>query len=107
MMAPSQVPLHNCQTAVRAGEMLGNLLNVVPELSAFANLHLEVAFNKDSSRVGPAQWQQLAKLLHRNRSSSTAQHLSSVGLEEVCDGTLVGQTDAPKPYNVGTRTVRL
>ena len=47
--------------------MLGNLLNVVPELSAFANLHLEVAFNKDSSRVGPAQWQQLAKLLHRNR----------------------------------------
>ena len=55
---------------MHAGEMLGNLLNVVPELSAFANLHLEVAFNKDSSRVGPAQWQQLAKLLHRNRSAT-------------------------------------
>ena len=63
--------LYKGQTAVCAGEMLGNLLNVVPELSAFANLHLEVAFNKDSSRVGPAQWQQLAKLLHRNRSAMT------------------------------------
>ena len=47
--------------------MLSDLLNVVPELNAFANLHLKVAFNKDSSRVGPKEWIALAKLLHRNR----------------------------------------
>ena len=47
--------------------MLNNLLNVVPELNEFANLHLKVAFNKDSSRVGPREWVELAKLLHRNR----------------------------------------
>lgn len=47
--------------------MLNNLLNVVPELNEFANLHLKVAFNKDSSRVGPKEWVDLAKLLHQNR----------------------------------------
>lgn len=47
--------------------MLNNLLNVVPELNEFANLHLKVAFNKDSSRVGPKEWVELAKLLHQNR----------------------------------------
>eukprot|EP00891_Asterochloris_glomerata_P003765 jgi/Astpho2/3765/Aster-04942 len=62
----------NFKGTLKPGEMLGNLLNVVPELSAFANLHLEVAFNKDSSRVGPVQWQQLAKLLHRNRQKYDA-----------------------------------
>ena len=89
-------PFFKFQTGVRAGEMLGNLLNVVPELSAFANLHLEVAFNKDSSRVGPVQWQQLAQLLHRNRSSSSAQHLSSMGLEinNYCVGTLAAVCQA-------------
>ena len=50
-----------------AGDMLNNLLNVVPELNEFANLHLKVAFNKDSSRVGPREWVELAKLLHRSR----------------------------------------
>ena len=50
-----------------AGDMLNNLLNVVPELNEFANLHLKVAFNKDSSRVGPKEWVDLAKLLHRSR----------------------------------------
>ena len=48
--------------------MLNNLLNVVPELNEFANLHLKVAFNKDSSRVGPREWVELAKLLHRSRA---------------------------------------
>ncbi len=47
--------------------MLNNLLNVVPELNEFANLHLKVAYNKDSSRVGPKEWVELAKLLHNNR----------------------------------------
>ncbi|KAL0051691.1 hypothetical protein WJX82_000327 [Trebouxia sp. C0006] len=49
------------------GDMLNNLLNVVPELNEFANLHLKVAYNKDSSRVGPKEWVELAKLLHNNR----------------------------------------
>lgn len=42
-------------------------LQVVPELSAIANLDLKVAFNLDSSRVGPPQWIELAKLLDANR----------------------------------------
>ena len=50
-----------------AGDMLNNLLNVVPELNEFANLHLKVAYNKDSSRVGPKEWVEVAKLLHNNR----------------------------------------
>ena len=52
--------------------MLNNLLNVVPELNKFANLHLKVAFNKDSSRVGPREWVQLAKLLPQNRKEHDA-----------------------------------
>ena len=55
-----------------AGDMLNNLLNVVPELNEFANLHLKVAFNKDSSRVGPKEWVDLAKLLHPNRKQYDA-----------------------------------
>ena len=47
--------------------MLNSLTTVVPELNEFANLHLKVAFNKDSSRVGPKEWVELAKLLHHNR----------------------------------------
>lgn len=50
-----------------AGDMLNNLTSVVPELNEFANLQLKVAFNKDSSRVGPKEWAELAKLLHNNR----------------------------------------
>jgi hypothetical protein len=30
-------------------------------------LLLQVVFNKDSSRVGPKEWVQLAKLLHKSR----------------------------------------
>ena len=55
-----------------AGDMLNNLLNVVPELNEFANLHLKVAFNKDSSRVGPKEWVELAKLLHNSRKQYDA-----------------------------------
>ncbi|KAL3140699.1 hypothetical protein ABBQ32_005255 [Trebouxia sp. C0010 RCD-2024] len=54
------------------GDMLNDLLNVVPELNEFANLHLKVAFNKDSSRVGPKEWVELAKLLHQNRKEHDA-----------------------------------
>lgn len=54
------------------GDMLNDLLNVVPELNEFANLHLKVAFNKDSSRVGPREWVQLARLLHQNRKDHDA-----------------------------------
>ena len=52
--------------------MLSNLTNVVPELATFANLHLEVAFNKDSCRVGPPEWTRLARLLHSNRAKYDA-----------------------------------
>jgi len=52
---------------LRAGSMLENLLSVVPELKAFANLDLKVVFNMDSSRVGPTQWVQLAKILHAKK----------------------------------------
>lgn len=48
--------------------MLANLTSVVPELSAFANLQLQVAFNRDSCRVGPDDWARLARLLHHNRA---------------------------------------
>lgn len=53
--------------AFLAGDMLNNLTAVVPELNEFANLQLKVAFNKDSSRVGPKEWTELAQLLHNNR----------------------------------------
>ena len=52
--------------------MLNNLTTVVPELNEFANLHLKVAFNKDSSRVGPKEWVALARLLHNNRKDYDA-----------------------------------
>ena len=47
--------------------MLDQLLFAVPELRAFANLKLEIPFNLDSSRVGPAEWVKLARLIHDNR----------------------------------------
>ena len=47
--------------------MQGNLLSVVPELKTFAQLELKVAFNLDSSNVGPREWIQLAKILDRSR----------------------------------------
>ena len=64
-LLPPSTPSHGRQ--ILAGDMLNNLLNVVPELNEFANLHLKVAFNKDSSRVGPKEWGELALLLHHNR----------------------------------------
>lgn len=51
-----------------AGDMLHALTSVVPELAAFANLQLQVAFNKDSCRVGPPEWERLARILHSNRT---------------------------------------
>lgn len=54
------------------GAMLNNLLSAVPELRAFANLRLEIPFNLDSARVGPAEWVKLAKILHRSRDDYDA-----------------------------------
>lgn len=45
--------------ALKPGSMLGNLINVVPELKSFASMHLKVAFNLDSSNVGPKHWVQV------------------------------------------------
>ncbi|CAG9467813.1 unnamed protein product [Pedinophyceae sp. YPF-701] len=53
--------------SLQPGNMLMNIKAVVPELAAFANLDLKVAFNRDSCRVGPKEWLQLATLLHKNR----------------------------------------
>ncbi|CAL5222569.1 g4953 [Coccomyxa viridis] len=58
--------------ALRPGTMLDQLLFAVPELRAFANLKLEIPFNVDSSRVGPAEWVKLARLIHDNRDSYDA-----------------------------------
>ncbi|GMH34131.1 hypothetical protein BSKO_01965 [Bryopsis sp. KO-2023] len=57
---------------LKPGDMLSNLLNIVPELSAFANIELNVVFNKDSTRVGPSDWIAIAKLLHANRQKYDA-----------------------------------
>ncbi|GAX86245.1 hypothetical protein CEUSTIGMA_g13657.t1, partial [Chlamydomonas eustigma] len=52
---------------LKPGSMLGNLLQVVPELSKLANLDLQVVFNKDSCNVGPAEWIRIAHILDANR----------------------------------------
>ena len=55
-----------------AGTMLDQLLFAVPELRAFANLKLDIPFNLDSSRIGPAEWVKLARLMHHNRDDYDA-----------------------------------
>ncbi|GLC35534.1 hypothetical protein PLESTB_000197200 [Pleodorina starrii] len=52
---------------LRPGEMLSSLLTMVPELEKFANVDLQVLFNKDSSRVGPSDWITIARALDSNR----------------------------------------
>lgn len=59
-------------SGLRPGALLQNVLTVVPEVNAFANLELRVVYNKDSSNVGPAEWKQLAKLLHKERDNYDA-----------------------------------
>lgn len=70
--AAGQLELENCPWVLLTGDLLANLTTVVPELAAFANLHLEVAFNKDSCRVGPPEWARLARLLDANRAKFDA-----------------------------------
>ena len=52
--------------------MLSGLMDAVPELNMLANLEMAIPFNKDSCRVGPREWVQLARLLHRNRANYDA-----------------------------------
>jgi hypothetical protein len=59
-------------SGLRPGVLLKNVLNLVPELAAFANLELRVVYNKDSSNVGPVEWKKLAMLLHRERDNYDA-----------------------------------
>jgi len=49
--------------------MLSSLLDAVPELT---NLTMAIPYNKDSCRIGPREWVQLARLLHRNRAAYDA-----------------------------------
>lgn len=55
------------KTGLQPGALLQDLLQVVPELRVFANMDVKVMFNKDSSRVGPKEWTQLAKELDKMR----------------------------------------
>ncbi len=52
--------------------MLSSLLDAVPELNQLANLTMAIPYNKDSCRIGPREWVQLARLLHRNRAAYDA-----------------------------------
>ncbi len=58
--------------ALRPGKLLGDILEHVPELRRLADLDVIVAMNKDSARVGPKEWIQIAKLLHRKRNEFDA-----------------------------------
>ena len=57
---------------LQPGEVLSDLLTAVPELTNFAHLDVEIVFNIDSCRLGPKQWIQLAKLLHKQRQNYDA-----------------------------------
>ena len=57
---------------LQPGSMLDDLLGQVPELKTFAELDLQVVFNKDSCRVGPEDWGHLARLLDRYRTEYDA-----------------------------------
>ncbi|KAF6261849.1 Asparaginase/glutaminase [Scenedesmus sp. NREL 46B-D3] len=59
-------------SGLEPGDMLANLFQQVPELCQFANLDLQVVFNKDSSRMGPREWVQIAKILDKNRQAYDA-----------------------------------
>jgi L-asparaginase/Glu-tRNA(Gln) amidotransferase subunit D len=53
--------------ALRPGSMLSGLLAAVPEIAALCRPTLHVAFNTDSSAVGPDEWIALARLLDARR----------------------------------------
>lgn len=55
-------------SALRPGSMLSGLLAAVPELAALCQPTLHVAFNHDSSAIGPNEWIALARLLHESRA---------------------------------------
>eukprot|EP00898_Chlorokybus_atmophyticus_P007346 jgi/Chlat1/7612/Chrsp64S00558 len=57
---------------LQPGSLLQDILTAVPQLRAFANLDVEVVFNRDSCRVGPPEWVKLAKLLHARRDTYDA-----------------------------------
>ena len=69
---PSAAGSGGAAGALRPGAMLSSLLAVVPELTTLANLDLRVVFNKDSARVGPPEWVQLARALDRARDEYDA-----------------------------------
>jgi len=60
------------EAALKPEQVLHNLLNFVPELQNFANLDVQVPFNRDSCRVGPKEWIKLAKMLHERRHNYDA-----------------------------------
>jgi Asparaginase, N-terminal len=59
------------------GALLADLLQMVPELRAFANLELRVVFNKDSSRVGPRRAARCPSVPRCRRQTHPAQARAS------------------------------
>ncbi|KAI8463151.1 MAG: Asparaginase/glutaminase [Monoraphidium minutum] len=57
---------------LKPGDMLNNLFNLVPELGTIAQLDLKIPFNKDSSRIGPKDWIEIARMLDRHRAEYDA-----------------------------------
>ena len=66
-LVPGTGGKYPAQRSLKPGSMLSNLLGMVPELRALANLDLKVVFNRDSCNVGPREWIQIAKALDANR----------------------------------------
>ncbi|KAL6777071.1 hypothetical protein ACKKBF_B20105 [Auxenochlorella protothecoides x Auxenochlorella symbiontica] len=58
--------------SLKPGNMLNNLLGIVPELRQLANLDLKVVFNRDSCNIGPKEWVTLAKALDASRRNYDA-----------------------------------
>lgn len=71
-LQPGTGGLYKSGGGLAPGRMLSNVLNVVPELRSFAQLDLKVAFNKDSSNVGPSDWVRLARMLDAHRGDYDA-----------------------------------
>lgn len=66
-LVPGTGGKYPAQRSLKPGNMLNNLLGMVPELRQLANLDLKVVFNRDSCNVGPKEWVQIAKTLDANR----------------------------------------
>jgi len=63
------VPGGSYEASLSPAKLLVNLKQGAPEIGSLAHVDLKVAFNRDSSRVGPAEWVRLAKTLDGYRDA--------------------------------------